>query len=138
MENYIIYPNGKIFSIKRKIFLKPLILKSGYCLINLSKKQFYIHRLIAEKFIPNPNNLPQVNHIDGNKQNNSVENLEWCNQRYNSNHYHNQKYPGVYKTISGTFASKYQLNGKQIHIGTYITPEEAYESYKKCVENVEK
>lgn len=44
------------------------------------------HRIIAESFIPNPNNLPIVNHIDGDKQNNNVNNLEWCTQGYNLKH----------------------------------------------------
>ena len=45
-----------------------------------------IHRLVALTFLPNPNRLPQVNHKDENKENNSVENLEWCDAKYNSNY----------------------------------------------------
>ena len=49
-------------------------------------KQHRIHRLVAETFIPNPDNLPEVNHIDENKLNNNVENLEWCSSKYNCNY----------------------------------------------------
>ena len=50
------------------------------------KKHFLVHRLVAESFIPNPNNYSQVNHKDENKANNSVENLEWCDCLYNVNY----------------------------------------------------
>ena len=70
---------GRTRSWKGKI-LNPGIAQNGYYRvtfsINKKRKQFYIHRLIAEYFIPNPDNLPQVNHIDGNKLNNSLDNLE--------------------------------------------------------------
>jgi len=64
---------------------------NGYMTVNLYKnginkqyKTFRVHRLVAEAFLPNPNNLPFVNHKDENKQNNNVNNLEWCTQQYNN------------------------------------------------------
>jgi hypothetical protein len=62
----------------------------GYLRIKLTKnnisKRYMLHRLIAEAFIPNPQNKPQVNHIDGNKQNNSISNLEWVTRLENVRH----------------------------------------------------
>lgn len=64
--------------------------KKGYIICSLSKnnnlKTFSVHRLVAKAFIPNPNNLPQINHIDENKSNNQLTNLEWCNNNYNRNY----------------------------------------------------
>lgn len=70
--------------------IKPLKDSIGYMIYGLSKnskfKQFKIHRLVAIYFIPNPKNYPEVNHIDGNKENYSIENLEWCNRSQNMKH----------------------------------------------------
>lgn len=77
---------GGIASVKGKI-LKYKIDRYGYLVYGLSKdgrgKSHTCHRIVAKTFIPNPENLPQVNHIDGNKVNNKVENLEWCTNIYN-------------------------------------------------------
>lgn len=64
--------------------------KTGYKYVNLSKNSRphtkRVHRLVAETFIPNPDNLPQINHKDENKANNNVNNLEWCSEKYNVNY----------------------------------------------------
>ena len=86
---YAITRDGKVWSHKRKKFLKPGSVR-GYHRVNLGKdgkrKCYYIHRLVAEAFIPNPNNLSQVNHKDEDKSNNCVDNLEWCDATYNNNY----------------------------------------------------
>lgn len=70
----------------RYLILKPSI-NNGYLYVKLTVngkcKSKAIHRLVAEAFIPNPDNLEQINHIDENKQNNNIENLEWCTRSYN-------------------------------------------------------
>lgn len=88
-EDYTIDTDGNIFSVRKNKYLKQTINKDGYCKVKLQKnkysKTYSVHRLVAENFIENPNNLPQVNHIDGNKQNNNVNNLEFCTAKHNMN-----------------------------------------------------
>lgn len=80
---------GKVMNIKTGKILKGRIMR-GYVYVHLRtpnySKEVRLHRLIAETFIPNPDNLPIVNHKDENKENNCVDNLEWCNDTYSINY----------------------------------------------------
>lgn len=91
-ENYEIYDTGKVYNTNTKQFLKGSVGENGYKYYRLSKnnskKMFYGHRLVAEAFIENPDNLPVVNHIDGNKLNNNVDNLEWVSYSENTKAWH--------------------------------------------------
>lgn len=89
LERYRAYKNGKPRHMKSKKLI-PGRSKCGYYTVVLYKegkrKTHTIHRLVAKAFIPNPNNYPYVNHIDENKTNNHISNLEWCTASYNSRH----------------------------------------------------
>ncbi len=88
--SYAVTRDGRIWSFKSKGWLKPKIRKDKYKSVSLSnegkRKGFYVHRIVASAFLPNPLNFPVVNHIDGDKGNNNVENLEWCTNSHNTIH----------------------------------------------------
>ena len=69
-----------------KLFGKDYVIVSLYDKTASKKKALLVHRLVAKAFLPNPDNCPVVNHIDEDKQNNNVSNLEWCTQSYNVNY----------------------------------------------------
>lgn len=87
---YEVSNTGNVKSLIKNNIIKSFINKKGYRLVSLSKngiiKKFSVHRLAAQAFIPNPDNLPMVNHKDEDKTNNSVDNLEWCDAKYNNNY----------------------------------------------------
>lgn len=90
---YAVDEKGNVWSLKhtssrRKGILKPYVNTGGYLRVNLydelgKVKKHYVHRLVAKTYLPNPKNYPHVNHIIPNKTNNEVENLEWCDEKYN-------------------------------------------------------
>ena len=86
---YRVSNTGKIYSCKYNRLLTPKVKEKGYLQVHVGGRggtYKQLHRIVAEVFIPNPNNLPQVNHIDEDKTNNNVSNLEWCDNKYNCNY----------------------------------------------------
>lgn len=88
-ENYLVSNFGKVK--RNDVELNPYIDATKYSKVGLAQgngkqKKFLLHRLVAEVFLPNPESKPEVNHIDGNKQNNCVSNLEWVTRGENVKH----------------------------------------------------
>ena len=136
---YIIYSDGRVFGNKYKRFLKPRINNSGYGFVSFSINgkviEKTVHRIIAQHFIPNPNNFPEVNHKDRNKLNNNIDNLEWCTDRQNQNHRYNSQYPGTcFNKQMKKWQANTRVNGKKKFIGYYNTQQEASDAYKSfCI-----
>ena len=118
---YKIYEDGRVWSYKYNKFIKPFMNNTNYYRISLTKdkkrKLFLLHRLLALNFIPNPNNLPEVDHKDVNNQNNDLSNLQWITVKENRNK------KGLYKNntlgeknisphSTGGYNLKIERNGK--------------------------
>lgn len=113
--------HSKLQLVNEKILPLHINKRNGYMYVYLNKnakgKNCRVHRLIAESFIDNPNNLPQVNHIDGNKQNNRVDNLEWCTSKENIRHSYKLGLSNNYKIK----VNQYDLKGNFIKTFESIT-----------------
>jgi len=112
-EGYFITREGEVWSNKKKNLIQ-LTPKNdrGYCKIQLwnngKSKNFFIHRLVAEAFIPNPHNLTMIDHIDDNKSNNNVTNLQWITNQGNTEKEHAYYYK-VLRVASGEIIEVYNL-----------------------------
>ena len=124
-EFYEISNMGRIYSKRKKKIMTVLDHNCGYVQINLIGKGFkthkYIHRLVAEHFVPNEENKPMVNHKDGDKRNNQYTNLEWCTARENQQHSRKVLKRETYK-IPVTYGKEHHNSKKinQIKNGTVI------------------
>lgn len=115
MERVIKYSNYE--RLKKEQIIKTFI-NRGYVQVTLCKNGNYIikkmHRIVAETFIPNPYNKPCVNHIDGNKSNNCLENLEWCSYKENSIHYINNFSKDRYSNVKSRKVYQYDIDNNFI------------------------
>ena len=135
-ENYLIYDDGRVWSKNYKgRFLKHRINPEGYLKVNLCKdgkhKTMTIHRLVALHYIENPENKPEVDHWDNNKQNNNISNLRWATKSENQRNKPSSgavPFKGVCKNRN-KFRAIIIINGKGKYIGSYDTAEEASEAY---------
>lgn len=130
-DNYWATKDGRIYSTKRNRYLKQRVGPRGYMMVNLSIdgkcKTFTMHRLIASTFIPNPDNKEQINHIDGNKTNNSIDNLEWCTASQNVTHAVNT---GLYIPAKGLATKNGRFSNEDILEIRRLYTEEHLSQYK--------
>jgi hypothetical protein len=99
---YSVTKDGQVWSHKSNKFLTPVSNGIGYLRVQFGGKTKYVHRLVAETYLPNPASKEQVNHIDGNKTNNSLTNLEWCTPKENTLHAFKNSLRKSTKGIRGT------------------------------------
>ncbi len=120
LDSGIVYVTnqGKVFLTETGKEITPKNNGNGYLRIYIPKigKRYLLHRLVAVAYVPNPEDKPQVNHIDGNKHNNSASNLEWCTNRENMDHFHRKMNGKAVKVDN--YSSEYRT-GKKIMVSKY-------------------
>ncbi len=114
--NYDVNEKGEVFNENGRILI-PRKHTNGYQTVlfcnGIVQKNKYIHRLVADKYLANPMGLPEVNHIDGDKTNNRVSNLEWCNKSFNSKHAYDTGLNNIPETL-GVYNGRAILNETQV------------------------
>lgn len=110
---HIVYSDGRVFGKRLKKFLKPIRCDRGYERLDINGRRQRIHRIVAECFIPNPDCLDQINHINGIRFDNRVENLEWCNSSQNQKHAYQT---GLHKRMPGEINHRAILSNSEVLI----------------------
>ena len=137
--------NNIDFHLRKGRILKQTIGTTGYYSVNLSKngksKFVRVHRLVAQAFIPNPNNLYCINHIDGNKLNNNVNNLEWCDYSHNNKEAYrlglkNNKYKGKYGKEAQFSKPLLQFTLNNEFVKEWENAEQVKRELGYCAENI--
>lgn len=145
-EQYAVSNFGNLMNVETQKFLKQRNDTKGYVIVTISKdgirKDYRLHRLIAEHFIDNPDNLPIIDHIDGNKSNNEISNLRWATQQTNcQNRKKRENTTSIFKGVyfykpTKKWKSNIKINSKSIHIGYFDTEIEAAFAYNEyLIEN---
>lgn len=131
-QNYVVSNTGRVrreHSVKDKIPQE----RNGYLSVDLysdgKRKTKSVHRLVAETFLPNPDNKPEVNHIDGNKYNNDVSNLEWVSSKENCRHAWDN---GLIKPSYGMRGKKNPNAGRKSKPIRIVETGEIFEDLKSC------
>ena len=128
-DRYSVSDCGDVRNDETVRILKGRPVNGGYLYVVLHGKSVAVHKLVATAFIPNPENKEQVNHIDGNKRNNRVENLEWCTRSENIKHAYRI---GLCKRLFGKLNPKHRKNIKMLTFNDeYVTEfESSYEAMR--------
>lgn len=130
------FKDGRSYHVKNKM-LNPIMTNRGYKVVAFSdgkkKRQYFVHRLVAEAFIPNPNNYPIINHKDENRSNNIVSNLEWCTYKYNTNYGNCKKKISESEIIP---VNAYLMNGD--YVGQFNSLTDAANKLNVFVQNISK
>jgi hypothetical protein len=152
LEGYLISKDGIVYSLKRKRILTNYQRKDGYISIFINNKTYKIHRLLALQFIENIDNKPFINHINGIKNDNRLENLEWVTAKENTVHAWDNNLCKPIRYWKGKFGAnhkssvailQYDLQGNFIakHIGMReigIKLNVKYQNISKCVRGINK
>lgn len=137
-SRYTITETGIVTDLKVDREIKPYLETNGYYRISLThddglQQKYSIHRLVAETYIKNPDNLPVVDHINQNKLDNRVENLRWVTCSDNSQNWERENI--TWDKIKKRWTARRMINGKLIHIGCFKEIEDAIEAVKKFKED---